>query len=191
MSTQAWVSSATSGNPDLLSALHRYKNVWFEQDADTDPAGLRWVALALEPEQLEVAQGLLGDLGGQPTPQAPTVYAEAAITHLYADGRAELIPIVQVEFAVRFDQIVGLLDRLENAGLLGRSKDRMVVIRGLVSALSADCQIFPASSRAPYAHFIRWRHRPQGNSVAAAISPGCIPADTAANEEFSEVIAVC
>ena len=191
MSTQAWVAPVSTANPDLLSALHRYKNVWFEQDEYSDPASLRWVALALEPEQEETARRILSDLGGAAGGQAPTLYPEAGISHLYADGRAELHAIVQLEFALRGDQIVALLSRLEYAGLLGRSKDRMVVIRGLVSALSADCQIFPAGSRAPYAHFIRWRQRPRDTGAAAVISPRCIPADGAHDEEFSEVIAVC
>lgn len=191
MSTQAWAVSAPPGSPDLRSALLRFKNVWFEQDEDANPAALLWVALALEPGQVEAACRLFTDLGGQPGGPAPATYPEAGITHLYADGRAELLPVVQVECAVRRDQLVALLDRLEQAGLLGRSKDRMVVIRGLASALSADCQIFPAGRRAPYAHFIRWRQRPRDSSPAAVLRPRCIPSDGTSDEEFSEVIAVC
>jgi hypothetical protein len=174
---------------DPLEDLLRFKNIWFETaETDSSELDIRWVALAIEPEQLETA---LEALAGFNVPIEPEIHQEAAISHLYADGRCETIPIVQIEFVLRTQFLPGLLERLSGAGLIGRSKDRMVVIRGISNALRADCQIFPAGRNAAYSHFVRWRKRPEAGALPLATATDvCFrPADR--GEEFSSVLPIC
>jgi hypothetical protein len=189
MSTQTF-SSLPSSNCflDCLEGLLKFKNVWVEtaEAADLTGLDLRCVALAVESTQLE---RVLEVLARCPVPINPEIYQDAAITHLYADGRSECLPIVQIEFIVRVEQIVAVLERLSAAELIGKTKDRMVIVRNLSSALTSDCQIFPAGARAPYSHFVRWRRFPRNPAAAAQAAEACFQTDNDA--EFSTIVPVC
>lgn len=175
---------------DAVEAILGFGNVWIENPAGNRSAGLdlRCVALAVEPSQLE---STLETLAQAPAPIDPQIYPHAAITHLYADGRSEQCPIVQIEFVARLEHIASILEKLQAAGKLAPAKDRMVIIRGLASSLGSDCQIFPAGAKAPYSHFVRWRQAPDCGSAELQHVESSLRLAMAAEGplQFSEILA--
>lgn len=152
---------------DPLQLALRSRNVWYESEPcaaghainpTIDPAiDLRWVCLAVDADALEP---LLAELKRCPAPIDAEVHPHAAIAHLYPNGHTEWQAVVQVEFILRAELILPVLDRLQSSGVLGSGWDRVTIVRGLSAATAGDCQILPADAQAPYSHFVRWRHLP-------------------------------
>lgn len=147
---------------DPLQTALRFRNVWYENDAGmADCAGdgldLRWLCLAVEPENLDTVLAILRQA---PVPVDTEVYRHAAIAHLHSDGRTEWTRVAQIEFVLRAEQIVALLDQLQAAGILSAAWDHVTIIRNLRSVAEGDCQILPADAGAPWSHFVRWRRSP-------------------------------
>lgn len=117
-----------------------------------DPEPWRWLALAIAPEKLSAA---LAALNGERS--LAQVFPQAAILHLYPDGRQERIPVAQVELLLPPGRIPHLLDRLRAAAVLDPAPDRAVLIRPLGAARQRDCIVLPAPAAAPYAQIVRWR----------------------------------
>ena len=156
---------------DPLQLALRSRNVWYESEpwaaghaihSSSQPAldpviDLRWVCLAVDADALDP---LLAELKRCPAPIDAEVHPHAAIAHLYPNGHTEWQAVVQIEFILRAERILPVLDRLQSSGVLGSGWDRVTIVRGLSAATQGDCQILPADAQAPYSHFVRWRHMP-------------------------------
>jgi len=148
-----------AGCLDPLQSALRSRNVWYESDGGVagDGIDLRWVCLAVEPQQMETALTVLQRCTA---PVDAEVHRQAVIAHLHADGRTEWVPVVQIEFILRAESIVPMLDRLQAAAVLSSDWDHVTIIRRLNDVWDGDCQILPAAADAPYSHFVRWRRLP-------------------------------
>lgn len=156
--------------PDPIAAALAFENVWFEPAAlRVSPSlDLRCLGLAVAPEQLE---STLATLARARVPIEPRLYPRAAITRILADGRAEQIPAIEVEFVARLEAIPAILASLRAAQLLPRGQDRAVLVRSLATQRREGGQIFPAGPPAPYLHFIRWREAPGSTAPSPAPLP--------------------